>query len=158
MIGRLSYEYRSHDLREGGSRSNRKSTARLEGALCSIDDQRTRVRIGKTAQVHRRAWRLYLADPSSVSSEWQAFFAQWSSENGHPASAPGGVSAEASGLTAPVNAPSQEATSTSSLQNQLNEMIRIYRACGHLKARIDPLNLRNVAQPDLDPQFFGFTE
>jgi 2-oxoglutarate dehydrogenase E1 component len=103
-------------------------------------------------------YRLYLADPSSVSSEWQAFFARWSSENGHPASAPGGVSAEASGLTAPVNGRSQEATSTSSLQNQLNEMIRIYRACGHLKARIDPLNLRNLAPPDLDPEFFGFTE
>ena len=37
-------------------------------------------------------------------------------------------------------------------------MIQAYRRFGHLKARIDPLNLRNLAVVDLEPEAFGFTE
>ena len=41
---------------------------------------------------------------------------------------------------------------------QFEEMIQAYRRFGHLKARIDPLNLRNLAVVDLEPEAFGFTE
>jgi 2-oxoglutarate dehydrogenase E1 component len=37
-------------------------------------------------------------------------------------------------------------------------MVRAYRALGHLKARVDPLNLRNLNLARLKPDWFGFTE
>ncbi|HVO92418.1 MAG TPA: hypothetical protein VMT22_06225 [Terriglobales bacterium] len=40
---------------------------------------------------------------------------------------------------------------------QLNELIEAYRTFGHLKAHIDPLDLRNLAAPALDADGFGFT-
>ncbi|MPZ77546.1 MAG: 2-oxoglutarate dehydrogenase E1 component, partial [Deltaproteobacteria bacterium] len=45
----------------------------------------------------------------------------------------------------------------STLQEQLNEMIKAYRTLGHKAAQIDPLGLEGERHPALDPKFYGFT-
>jgi 2-oxoglutarate dehydrogenase E1 component len=37
-------------------------------------------------------------------------------------------------------------------------MVHAFRSWGHRSARIDPLNLRNVRRPGLEPLFFGFSD
>jgi 2-oxoglutarate dehydrogenase E1 component len=105
-------------------------------------------------------YREYLANPSSLPPEWKAYFAQSNGDDGSilPSLGP---SFQAPGLfSAPANGqesgPPQQATAT--LQSQLNELIRAYRTFGHLRARLDPLNLRDLSQAKLEPKFFGFTE
>ena len=45
----------------------------------------------------------------------------------------------------------------STLQEQLNEMVKAYRTLGHKAAQIDPLGLEDERHPALDPKFYGFT-
>ena len=103
-------------------------------------------------------YRKFLTEPSELPDEWREYFAQPALDNGS-AAAP----------AKPTILPSQEdaangvsgALSAPVLSSQLNELIYSYRAYGHLRAQIDPLerlNLPNVAPVNLAPEVFGFTD
>ena len=106
-------------------------------------------------------WQQYLRDPSSLSDEWRHYFEQ-ATENGKPDIEPAKSAKASSTIAAPLrNGKETAAESLSSsltAPTQFEEMIQAYRRFGHLKARIDPLNLRNLAVVDLEPEAFGFTE
>jgi 2-oxoglutarate dehydrogenase E1 component len=104
-------------------------------------------------------YRAYRADPASVAPEWRAYFAEVYDDNGQAAATPAPIESHPidPAPSGDAQAPSAAHSSAASLQNQLNEMIRVYRACGHLKARIDPLALRNLASTELAPESFGFS-
>ena len=107
-------------------------------------------------------WQRYLRDPSSLSDEWRHYFAQ-ATENGKQNIEPlrtANVSSTRTITSALRNGKETATKTTFSLTapTQFEEMIQAYRRFGHLKARIDPLNLRNLAVVDLEPEAFGFTE
>jgi len=101
----------------------------------------------------------YSRQPSSVSEEWQAYFA--SLNNGE---AQGGSFRLAPSFRAPsifhAGGPASSGTGSEAemmlLQHRVDRMIRAYRESGHTQSRIDPLgqNVRYV--PELDPQYYGF--
>ena len=107
-------------------------------------------------------WQRYLRDPSSLSDEWRHYFAQ-ATENGKQNIEPlrtANVSSTRT-ITSALRNGKETATKTTfalTAPTQFEEMIQAYRRFGHLKARIDPLNLRNLAVVDLEPEAFGFTE
>ena len=95
----------------------------------------------------------YRKNPASVDRAWQAYFAELArdlpaSSNGHAAQLRPYREDDA-GVAAPVIA--------STLQDQLNEMVRAFRTFGHRAARLDPLGLQNSTEPALDPAYYGFT-
>jgi len=107
-------------------------------------------------------WQRYLREPSSLSDEWRHYFAQ-ATENGQQNIEPlrtANVSSTRTITSALRNGKETATKTTFSLTapTQFEEMIQAYRRFGHLKARIDPLNLRNLAVVDLEPEAFGFTE
>src|SRR5690606_12429153 len=44
------------------------------------------------------------------------------------------------------------------LQDRVDQLIRAYRVRGHMIAKIDPLEQPRPKQPELDPEYYGFTE
>ncbi len=109
-------------------------------------------------------WKQYLKDPSSIPAEWRHYFAQ-TTENGKQdtpqlKSPRDAASTRAVESSTPLDGREPIPATASHLMpsTQLDEMIQAYRTFGHLKAHIDPLNLRNLAVVDLDPEGFGFTE
>jgi 2-oxoglutarate dehydrogenase E1 component len=107
----------------------------------------------------------YLRDPSSVSADWQEYFAQI--RNGDQF-APNGFE-PAFPRTSIFNPPAgnfgTDRLSTTAaeeesrnLQDRVDQLIRAYRICGHLIAQIDPLGLPRPVPPEIDPAFYGFTE
>ena len=106
-------------------------------------------------------WQRYLRDPSSLSDEWRHYFEQ-ATENGKPDIEPAKSAKASSTIAAPLRNGKETAgeslSSSLTAPTQFEEMIQAYRTFGHLKARIDPLNLRNLAVVDLEPEAFGFTE
>ena len=106
-------------------------------------------------------WQRYLSDPSSLSEEWRHYFKQ-TTENGKQESEPSRWVNVSSTRT--INSvlrngkkPAAETMPSLTAPTQFEEMIQAYRTFGHLKARIDPLNLRDLAVVDLEPEAFGFT-
>ena len=109
-------------------------------------------------------WQRYLREPSSIPPEWQHYFAQ-TTENGKQDNRQEGSPRDAEStrgvdISTPLNGRDQVGAPATYLMpsTQLDEMIQAYRTFGHLKARIDPLDLRNIAVVDLQPETFGFTE
>ncbi|MGH7874805.1 MAG: thiamine pyrophosphate-dependent enzyme, partial [Candidatus Binatia bacterium] len=86
----------------------------------------------------------YLARPSSVSDEWQRYFAKASLNGEH--GVPTGNGTQAATGPRPTMFPTAP----------LDDMIEAYRTFGHRKARIDPLNLRNITVAALEPEAYGF--
>ncbi|MBM3556347.1 MAG: 2-oxoglutarate dehydrogenase E1 component [Alphaproteobacteria bacterium] len=109
----------------------------------------------------------YLKDPSTVDGSWRAYFAElgdvapekvapW----GRPLPVPEAeeerrAKAGAALPTDPEAARRQASDSIKALQ-----LIRAYRARGHLLANLDPLGIENSRSfyPELDPAAIGFTE
>jgi len=95
----------------------------------------------------------YRKNPESVDRAWQDYFAelardQPASSNGHGSQARQ-ERANSTAAPAPVIA--------STVQDQLNDMIKAFRTLGHRAARLDPLGLQKLAVPELDPAYYGFT-
>jgi len=104
----------------------------------------------------------FVRDPESVPPDWRRYFQGLSDGNGflktqslapsfRPWSifnppGPGGNGAAAEEATGAI------------LQERVDQLIRNYRVRGHMAARLDPLDMPRPAPPELDPEFYGFTE
>ncbi|XP_078429347.1 uncharacterized protein LOC144701403 isoform X2 [Wolffia australiana] len=83
----------------------------------------------------QRTWE---ADPSSVDESWDNFFRNFVGQ----AASPPGISGQ-----------------TIQESMRLLLLVRAYQVYGHMKARLDPLNLEERQTPlDLLPSFYGFTD
>jgi 2-oxoglutarate dehydrogenase E1 component len=100
----------------------------------------------------------YIADPSSVDPDWRAYFAALNGDASASQTSPKLVSTSAgNGAAHASSAASSVKPSVSTLQEQVNELIRAFRILGHKAASIDPLRLSNDPQPSLDAEFYGLT-
>src|SRR5438093_5914812 len=103
----------------------------------------------------------YLRDPDSVSPDWRQYFQSLSEGNGFskgqrlaPAFKPWSIfNPPARGNGAAV----EEATGAI-LQERVDQLIRNYRVRGHMAAQLDPLGIPRATPPELDVEFYGFTE
>ncbi len=105
----------------------------------------------------------YRQSPETVSEQWRAFFADLDREE-HP------------DLTEPIRPRHQEFTifnppslnggglrrpqrmEVAGRQERLDQLIRNYRVRGHILAEVDPLGSTRGNPPELQPEFYGFTE
>ena len=108
----------------------------------------------------------YLADRSSVSEEWRAYFDSikngdqrlnngWQTTSPFPARSmfnPPGVA----GPDPVVSGVAR--LDEASRQERLDQLIRNFRVRGHILARVDPLGSERPSPPELDPAFYGFTD
>lgn len=106
-----------------------------------------------------RLYEEYLRDRSALSPEWQSYFAQM--ENGETETIKSGPSFQRRSIFEPRYGGTVETTNEEQmlvLQQRVDRLIRAYRVRGHIQARIDPLtdNIRYV--PELDLQYYGFSE
>ena len=123
-----------------------------------------------------RLYLSYLEDPAQLSPEWREFFEGWSSGNG---SAPhAGESASPAGNSAPpsgarpsfrpasiFNPPAaangrlgHDELRVARLQERVDQLIRNYRVRGHIIAKIDPLGSVRATPPELNAEYYGFTD
>src|SRR6266850_3956831 len=102
----------------------------------------------------------YLQDPSSVPLDWRRYFEQFLQDDGI-AETQIGPSFRPTGLFNPADPGgvirADDAT-LAQLQNRVDMLIRNFRVRGHLIARIDPLDRPLAHLPELNPEFYGFTE
>ena len=102
----------------------------------------------------------YLEDPSSVSAEWQSYFAEFKSSQGEDI-AQGPVKRAFEQMRHQSMRPQSGGVDQAHLEKQVAvlNLIGEYRRRGHQVADLCPLNLREeVIVPELNPGFFGLTE
>jgi 2-oxoglutarate dehydrogenase E1 component len=108
-------------------------------------------------------WERYRENPYSVSSQWQAYFAELS--NDRPVS-PGIPSRFAMGREqlrqgfgpgGLVCAGCGRAEAMSFLQYNVSLLVRNYRVRGHLLAKFNPLGNPRTSLPELDPTYYGMS-
>src|SRR5579884_3951155 len=103
----------------------------------------------------------YLRDPNSVPPDWKSYFQGMSEGNG---AGKNGRPAPAFSRFSIFNPPSHGNGATTEdrtdavLQEKVDQLIRNYRVRGHVVARVDPLDVPRAKAPELDPEFWGFTE
>jgi 2-oxoglutarate dehydrogenase E1 component len=106
----------------------------------------------------------YVRDPASVPPDWQQYFAQLA--NGelrfpkprfHPSFQPFSIfnppRPSAKRTDGPFSHPDAAA-----IQDRVYLLIRLYRVRGHRIAQVNPLGIQPPMPPELEPQFFGFTD
>ena len=109
----------------------------------------------------------FQTDPASVSPEWREYFR--SLRNGDETSAPvqlGPTFRARSVFNAPASvAPRGSGTPSTpydrrltSLQDRVDQFIRAYRNRGHMIASLDPLEMPRPTPPELELEYYGFTE
>ena len=103
----------------------------------------------------------YLRDPESVPPDWRQYFQSLSEGNGFskgqsltPAFKPWSI------FNPPVsgNGAAVEEATGAILQERVDQLIRNYRVRGHMAAQLDPLGIPRATPPELDVEFYGFTE
>jgi 2-oxoglutarate dehydrogenase E1 component len=109
-----------------------------------------------------RLYAVFARDPQSLDPRWKKYFQQL--QNGEPVAAPRfGPSFEPAGLfhprpAAPPAGQGLDEVSLARLQNRVNQLVRNYRVRGHNIAALDPLGLPRPVPPELELDFFGFSE
>jgi len=109
----------------------------------------------------------YQRDPVSVPPEWQEYFRRWG--NGALSATPvrRGPSfprrslfnpAGGPAFPGPTTTPAEDLETMLLLQQRVDRLVRAFRTRGHILARVDPLSNFTPYVPQLDPQFYGFTE
>jgi len=104
----------------------------------------------------------YLQDPASVSADWRRYFKQLG--NGSAAAPRLGPSFRPSsvfnppGRAQPARATGMRELEVAVLQDRVDQFVRAYRVRGHMVANIDPLGMPRPHMPELDPDYYGFTE
>ena len=104
----------------------------------------------------------YLKDPSSVPTDWRAYFEQLSNSDRD------GTKARPSPTFRPPGIFNRSVTDSdgtgaregaiAALQNRVDQLIRNYRVRGHMIAALDPLAMPRPRIPELDPEYYGFAE
>src|SRR5215475_7091147 len=103
----------------------------------------------------------YLRDPHSVSPDWRNYFQGISDGNGSSRAQRFAPSFAQRSIFNPVshgNGSTSEERTDAVLQEKVDQLIRNYRVRGHVVARVDPLDIPRIKAPELDPEFWGFTE
>ncbi|HEV2319257.1 MAG TPA: 2-oxoglutarate dehydrogenase E1 component, partial [Verrucomicrobiae bacterium] len=103
----------------------------------------------------------YQRDPQSVPPEWRRYFTETVDErkNGHGESAPSFAPRSIfnpAALAAPTEF--KPDTRAAGVQERLYEMIRNHRVRGHMIAHVDPLGSPRPVMPELELDFYGFTD
>ncbi len=104
----------------------------------------------------------FLTDPGAVPEAWREYFESLGPEQGgsrrglapsfepfsifNPPAAPHG------------NGHAATAESAAHVQHRVDELIRAYRARGHMIAHVDPLQIPRRRPPELDPSYYGITD
>src|SRR6058998_2777741 len=104
----------------------------------------------------------YLRDPASVPPDWRQYFRAFSDSNGRSNTPSFAPSFKPWSIfnppTASGNGAAAEEATAAVLQERVDQLIRNYRVRGHMAARLDPLEIPRPTPPELDPEFYGFTE
>jgi len=116
----------------------------------------------------------YLNDPNSVSRDWQRFFSQiapheWPQPQigpsfevrsvfNPPSDDAGSHSAGSNGATLEGQVTARPSVDMAVLQDRVDQMVRAFRVRGHMVSTLDPLGLPRPPQPELEPEYYGFTE
>ena len=104
----------------------------------------------------------YRRDPNSVPPEWREYFA--ASVNGSDAKVQLGSSFKPRSLFNPVESRAtehdkyQDDPRAENLSERLHQLVRSYRGRGHIIAAVNPLGTINPCPPELELDFYGFTE
>lgn len=116
------------------------------------------------ANIHNLAYieQLYGAarrDPNSMPKEWRAYFLPFTNEMEQlgPSFRPRTLfdPARQSGPGASGNCPDN---GSQGLSNRLYRLVQNYRMRGHVVAAVDPLGRRRPSLPELELEFYGFSE
>jgi 2-oxoglutarate dehydrogenase E1 component len=105
----------------------------------------------------------FLQDPSFVSNDWRLYFEGFASGNGSEKSSQLSPSFRPRSIFNPApsngsNGAHAEPAITENLQGRVDQLIRNYRVRAHVIAKIDPLNIPRANPPELEPEFYGFTQ
>jgi 2-oxoglutarate dehydrogenase E1 component len=104
----------------------------------------------------------YRHNPNSVPAEWRKYFD--ASINGADATVQLGPSFRSRSVFNPVEtAPTKRAQiepdpRAENLSERLHQLVRNYRARGHIIAAVNPLGAANPCPPELELEFYGFTQ
>jgi len=105
----------------------------------------------------------YLNDPSSVSADWRAYFQSMNGSRTSGATKLGPSFRPSSLFNPPDRSTPQSAAPVRDLemavlQDRIDQLVRAYRVRGHMIAKIDPLGIPRPHLPELDPEYYGFSE
>src|SRR4051794_2111162 len=106
----------------------------------------------------------HLRNPASVPPDWQKYFPDFSNGDLRFPRPRFGPSFQPRTIFNPppangeANGDRAVKPAVASLQDRVYLLIRLYRVRGHRIAQVDPLGLPQPVPPELQPEFFGFTE
>ena len=107
-------------------------------------------------------YRAYLDDPNQVAPEWRAFFERLAGDEDEPPRAGRRPSFRPPSIfRAPPpgdGKPRGQQRRLARLQERIDQLIRNYRVRGHIVAKVDPLGTVRPTPPELEPDYYGFTE
>ncbi len=105
----------------------------------------------------------YRRNPNLVPAEWREYFA--ASVNGADARVQLGPSFKSRSLFNPVESGTtehgknhQDNPHAENLSERLHQLVRNYRGRGHIIANVNPLGATNPCPPELELNYYGFTE
>ncbi len=104
----------------------------------------------------------YRRNPAAVPAEWQAYFADLDRSEPRAREFRQGPSFARRSIFNPPGTPSPAHDGATDsmlvLQHRVDRLVRAYRVRGHIQAQIDPLSSNVRYVPELDLQYYGFTE
>lgn len=98
----------------------------------------------------------FLEDPASVPEDWRARFADL--PDALPPSALRGPGFAHTSIFAKGAATNGAAGAVAADQDRVDQLVRAFRVRGHMQAKLDPLERKKPAHPELDIAHYGFTE
>lgn len=105
----------------------------------------------------------FLRDSNAVSPDWRQYFAEAGEPNGagghrlRPSFRPRGLF-HRSPVATVEGANEQGSLCVANLQDRIDQLVRAYRVRGHMIAKLDPLGVQRPRPPELDLEFYGFTD
>lgn len=102
-----------------------------------------------------RLYEEYLQDPSSISLEWQAFFANFGSTDATSATSQAIATPALTTRTPIADTAEPDRSRVIQLQDRVDQLIRGFRVRGHLEAKIDPLGRPRPTNSELNPESYG---
>lgn len=107
------------------------------------DDHISQQNLGFIEKVHAD----YVRDPRSVSREWRDYFESLLAD-----------ALQAAILSQSSGAKRSPDLDMAAVQDRVDQLVRAYRVRGHVIAQLDPLGSPRASHPELDPEFYGFTD